>query len=147
MRDAIKRYVDAAQSLTDIPRERAERIARLLAGNGLIDSGQIRSVAMDLVERSRENRRRVTELVTSEIRRQISRLGLASADDVERLRQRVQALEANQRAARRATPKRAVAKRSSMKRSAPAKRTAPKGRAAQRRTVSAPRASRSRGRR
>src|SRR5438876_4537724 len=41
MRDAIKLYVDAAQSLTDIPRERAERIARLLAGNGLIDSGQI----------------------------------------------------------------------------------------------------------
>ena len=94
MRDAIKRYVDAAQSLTEVPRERAERVARRLAGNGMIDPSQIRSVASDLVERSRENRRRVTELVASEIRRQVGRIGFATKDDIERLGRRVQALEA-----------------------------------------------------
>ena len=93
MRDAIKRYVDAAQSLTEVPRERAERIAKRLAGNGMIDPTQIRSVASDLVERSRENSRRVTEMVTSEIRRQVSRIGFATQDDIERLGRRVQALE------------------------------------------------------
>jgi len=105
MRDAIKGYVDAAQSLIEIPRDRAERIARRLAGNGMIDPGQIRSVASDLVERSRENRRKITEMVASEIRRQVSRIGFASKDDVERLRQRVQALEANQRTVRKTTTK------------------------------------------
>jgi polyhydroxyalkanoate synthesis regulator phasin len=109
MKDAIKRYLDAVQSLTEIPRERAESIARRLASNGAIDPGQIRSVASDLVERSRENRRRVTQLVTTEIRRQVSRLGLASKDDVERLRQRVQALEVAARVQRKKPATRAPA--------------------------------------
>jgi len=101
MRDAIQRYLDAAQSLTEVPRARAEQIAKRLAGNGVIDRGQIRSVATDLVSRSRENSRRVTQLVTSEIGRQISRLGLATSDDIERLGYRVQALEIAQRGTRR----------------------------------------------
>jgi polyhydroxyalkanoate synthesis regulator phasin len=104
MKDAIKRYLDTAQSLTEIPRERAERVARRLSSSGVIDPSQIRGVASDLVERSRENRRRVTDLVTTEIRRQISRLGLATKDDVERLRQRVQALEVSARAQRKKPP-------------------------------------------
>jgi polyhydroxyalkanoate synthesis regulator phasin len=120
MKDAIKRYVDAAQSLTEIPRERAEQVARRLAQGGVIDPGQIRAVASDLIERSRENRRRVTDLVATEIRRQVSRLGLASKDDVERLRQRVQALEATARA-KRATPSPATRAK---KKAAPAKKKA-----------------------
>jgi polyhydroxyalkanoate synthesis regulator phasin len=114
VREALKRYVDAAQSLTEIPRERAERIARRLASNGLIDRDQILGVASDIVARSRENRRRVTGLVASEMRKQISRLGLASKDDVERLRQRVQALEISERRRRQerskpATPRKRTA--------------------------------------
>ena len=100
MRRAIKRYMDAAQSLTDVPRERAERIARRLADSSLIDRGQIRDVAADLVERSRENRRKLTDFVSREIRRQVSRVGFATKDEVERLRQRVQALEVAERRAR-----------------------------------------------
>ena len=117
MRDAIRRYVDAAQSLTEIPRERAERIARRLAGNGMIDPDQIRSVASDIVKRSRENRRRVTDLVAGEIRRQASRVGFVSRDELDRLRQRVQALETNQRTAakRAAAPKRKPAQKSGRK--------------------------------
>lgn len=110
VRDAIKRYVETAQSLTDIPRERAEQIARRLATSGLIDRDQIRGVASDIVGRSRENRRKVTDLVTREIRRQMSRIGFASKDEVERLRQRVHALEVAERRARQAS-KRPPAKR------------------------------------
>ena len=116
MRDAIKRYLDTAQSLTEIPRERAERIAKRLASNGVIDPGQIRGVAADLVERSRENSRRITDLVTTEIRRQISRLGLASKDDVDRLRQRVQALEASVRVKRKTSSVKAAANKTAKKR-------------------------------
>jgi polyhydroxyalkanoate synthesis regulator phasin len=111
MRDAVKRYVEAAQSITEVPRERAERIARRLAGSGLIDREQIRGVTSDLVERSRENRRRLTDFVSREIRRQVSRVGFASKADVERLRQRVQALENAERRARQAGKKAATSKR------------------------------------
>jgi polyhydroxyalkanoate synthesis regulator phasin len=100
VRDAIKRYVEAAQSFTDVPRGRAEQVARRLAGTGLIDRDQIRSVASDLVERSRANRRKVADLVAREIKRQVTRIGFASKDEVERLRQRVQALEIAQRRAK-----------------------------------------------
>jgi polyhydroxyalkanoate synthesis regulator phasin len=103
VRDAIKRYVEAAQSLTEVPRERAEQIARTLAGSGLIDTGQIRGVASDIVGRSRENRRKLTDLVAREIRRQVSRIGFASKEEVERLRQRVQALEISERRIRQAS--------------------------------------------
>ncbi len=106
VRDAIKRYVEAVQSFSEVPRERAEQIARRLAGSGLIDRGQIRGAASDIVGRSRENRRRVTQLVTREIRRQVSRIGFATKDEVERLRQRVQALEASQRRAARSVKRR-----------------------------------------
>jgi len=110
VRDAIKRYVEAAQSLTEVPRERAEQIARTLAGSGLIDAGQIRGAASDIVGRSRENRRKLTDLVAREIRRQVSRIGFASKEEVERLRQRVQALEISERRIRQAS-ERATAKR------------------------------------
>jgi polyhydroxyalkanoate synthesis regulator phasin len=117
MRQAIKRYMEAAQSLTDVPRERAERIARRLADTRLIDRGQIRDVASDLVDRSRENRRKLTDFVTREIRRQVTRVGFATKDEVERLRQRVQALEIAERRARQTrvrastTPKKTAARK------------------------------------
>lgn len=100
MRDAIKRYAEAAQSLTEVPRERAERVAKRLAGSGMIDPGQIRDVASDLVERSRENSRKLTDFVSREIGRQVTRLGVATKAEVERLAQRVQALEMAERRAR-----------------------------------------------
>ena len=124
VRDAIKRYVEAAQSLTDVPRERAENIARRLAGTGLIDRDQIRSVASDIVGRSRENRRKVTDLVTREIKRQVSRVGFASRDEVERLRQRVQALEIAQRRAKQSETRATTAGKPAARRQTARKRPA-----------------------
>jgi polyhydroxyalkanoate synthesis regulator phasin len=121
VREAIRRYVDAAQSLTEIPRERAERIAQRLSGAGMIDPGQIRSVASDIVDRSRANRRKVTDLVAREIRRQASRIGFASKDEVERLRQRVQAIEIAQRRARQAE-QRAAPRKVTTRKAAPARK-------------------------
>ena len=123
VRDAIRRYVEAAQSVTDVPRTRAEQIARRLAGSGLIDRGQVRGVASDIVSRSRENRRKLTDLVAREIRRQLARVGFASKEEVERLRQRVQALEVSERRTRRTT-KADTAGTSTKKTSTPRKRPA-----------------------
>jgi polyhydroxyalkanoate synthesis regulator phasin len=124
VREALKRYVDAAQSLTEVPRERAEQVARRLAGLGLIDPGQIKGVASDIVGRSRENRRKVTELVAREMRRQVSRIGFASKDEVERLRQRVQALEVSERRARQSAKRAPAGRKPAAKSQAPRKRPA-----------------------
>lgn len=124
VRDAIKRYVEAAQSLTDVPRERAEQVARRLAGSGLIDRDQIRSVTSDIVGRSRDNRRKVTDLVTREIKRQVSRIGFASKEEVERLRQRVQALEIAQRRAKQSEARATTARKPAAKRQTARKRPA-----------------------
>jgi polyhydroxyalkanoate synthesis regulator phasin len=123
MREAIKRYVDALQSLAEVPRERAETVARRLADGGLIRPSQIREVASDLVERSRTNRRRLTGAISREMRRQVGAIGLATKDDVERLGQRIQALEVSGRT------NRAGAKRSAGRRPA-ARATVASGRAA-----------------
>lgn len=105
MLDALRRYAGALAGFAEIPRQRAEQIATALAKQGLISSDQARALATDLVRRSRANRERLREL----LRKEMPRLGVASQEELERLRQRVTALEANQRAARASAPRKAPA--------------------------------------
>ncbi|MFN2640850.1 MAG: hypothetical protein ABR548_03000 [Actinomycetota bacterium] len=122
MLDAFKRYSGAVGSFAEVPRKRAEQIASALASQGLISTDQVRSITEDLVRRGKENRERVLEYV----RRELPRLGVASKSELDRLRQRVQALEANQRASARraAVATRTAAKNGAAKKKA-AKRTGP----------------------
>jgi polyhydroxyalkanoate synthesis regulator phasin len=94
MIDALKRYTQALSGLADVSRQRAEQIANALAKQGLVSTDQVRSIAQELARRGEENRERLLAV----IRRELPRLGVASRNEVERLKQRVQALEANQRA-------------------------------------------------
>jgi polyhydroxyalkanoate synthesis regulator phasin len=100
MIDALKRYTQALSGLADVSRQRAEQIASALAKQGLVSTDQVRSIAQEIARRGEENRERIREL----IRRELPRLGVASRNDVERLKQRVQALEANQRATAKRAP-------------------------------------------
>ena len=101
MFDALKRYTSALGGFADVPRRRAEQIASALAKQGLISTEQVRSLTSELARRGQENRERVLEI----IKRELPRLGVASQPEVDRLRQRVQALEATNRAtAKRAAP-------------------------------------------
>lgn len=99
MLESIKQYAEALSGLTEVPRQRARRIATSLSKQGVIPTGQIRSVATNIVERSRENRHRLTELVTTQLRKQAGAIGLATSDEIERLRRRVIALEGGKTAA------------------------------------------------
>lgn len=108
MLDAFKRYSSVVSGFAEVPRKRAEQIASALAKQGFVSSDQVRTLADDLMRRGRENRERLLDFV----RRELPRLGVASKTELERLRQRVQALEANQRAtARRTAPPRPAAKK------------------------------------
>lgn len=141
MLDALKRYTGAIGGFAEIPRKRAEQIANALANQGLVSADQVRSLTSELARRGQENRERLLSLV----RRELPKLGVATKAEVERLRLRIQTLEAAQRAAGRGSaspkrsrrgnvrpatrataPKRAGAKRTTGKRSSPRKRIAPK---------------------
>ncbi len=126
MIEALKRYSSVVSGFAEVPRKRAEQIASSLAKQGFISTDQVRSIAEEMMRRGRENREKALEFV----RRELPKLGVASKTELERLRQRVQALEANQRASARATSPRAPsAKLASSKRSAaPARKRAPRKR-------------------
>ena len=91
--DALRRYVDAVAGLTEITRDRAERIVTDLARRGEIRTKDIQKAARDLADRSARDRRELARLISKEIKRQIEALGLATRDDVGRLERRVDDLE------------------------------------------------------
>lgn len=122
MLDALRRYTQAIGGIAELSRSRAEHVASTFARQGLISTDQVRSFAQELVRRSQENRQRLRDMV----KRELPRLGVASRTEVDRLKQRVQALEASQRASakRTATPARRAAPAKAAKRAAPAKKAA-----------------------
>lgn len=91
--DALRRYVDAVVGVTEVSRERAEKIIGDLARRGETRTKDIQKAAKELADRSARNQRDLARLVQKEIRRQIEGLGLATRDDVGRLQRRVKELE------------------------------------------------------
>jgi len=91
--EALRRYVDALASVTEVPRQQAERIVRDLADRGEGRARDLQRSARELADRSAKNRRELLGLINKEIRRQISALGLATKADVDRLNKRIRDLE------------------------------------------------------
>jgi polyhydroxyalkanoate synthesis regulator phasin len=102
--DTVRKYVEAGrEALTP---KKAEDLARSLAKQGEVRKDQVSRLARDLAEWSRRNSERLMEIVRSEVKRQMSRTGVATKDEVEALRRRVRELE-------RGRPKVSAAKKSS----------------------------------
>jgi hypothetical protein len=78
MLDAVRKYVEAG-------REAAPRLAG------------------DLLQWSQKNSERFRETIRREVKRQISRSGLATKDDLEPLKRRIRALESSRSTSRRTT--------------------------------------------
>jgi hypothetical protein len=115
--DALRGYLQLANGLTDVTRQRALAAAKALAASGtevLTDassvpsnvSRQVQSLADDLLATSRSNRDLLVGLVRSEVERTVGVLGLASGDDMEsvavhvrRIERRVDDIDARLRAA------------------------------------------------
>jgi polyhydroxyalkanoate synthesis regulator phasin len=91
--DALRRYVDAVVGVTEVSRERAEKIIGDLARRGETRTKDIQKAARDLADRSARNQRDLARLIQKEIKRQIETLGLATRDDVGRLQRRMKELE------------------------------------------------------
>ena len=93
MRDALKSYLALAGGVTEVTRQRALAAAKALVSQGEATAEQVSSLAEDLLTQSRQNREAVLALVSSEVDRALGRVGLASADEVTALTERVRHLE------------------------------------------------------
>ena len=118
MRDALKSYLALAGGVTEVTRQRAVDAAKALVASGEAAAEQVTALAEDLVTQTRQNREAVVALVGFEVDRALGRVGLASADEVASLTERVRALE-SRLAEQSGTPAKAPAKSSPAK--APAK--------------------------
>src|SRR5680860_1004636 len=79
--------------VVELTRNRAEAIVRDLIKSGDLSGGQATQAVKDLMERSKQNRDEIMNLIRSEIRNQTESIGLASKRDIERLERRVARLE------------------------------------------------------
>jgi polyhydroxyalkanoate synthesis regulator phasin len=93
VRDEIRRMALITSGVVELTRNRAEAIVRDLIKSGELPGGQAAQAVRDLMERSKQNRNEILNLVRSEIRNQIEAIGLASKRDIARLERRVARLE------------------------------------------------------
>jgi polyhydroxyalkanoate synthesis regulator phasin len=112
VRDALRTYLTMASGLVEVPRQQAMRVAKALVSQGETTAGQAGQVAEDLIGTSRANRDALLQLIRYEVDRGLGRLGLATAEEVRELTERVHTLEAQVRELRKpAAPKKSAAKK------------------------------------
>jgi polyhydroxyalkanoate synthesis regulator phasin len=97
VQDALKAYLELALGLTEASKKKAEKavkkMAKELIGKGNATAAQIQGAVEDLVATSASNREAVTRLVRVEMDRTLSRVGLATSEEMATLQARVDALE------------------------------------------------------
>lgn len=89
MLEQVRNAIQLASGLAEVPRRRAEQFARGLADRGELRPNQISSLVEEIVKRSKENAQMVQALVSSEVKRQVKALGLATRDDIDRINRRL----------------------------------------------------------
>ncbi len=90
--DVLKRYLDAGLAFTALTQARAEALVKDLVKAGEVQADQAREAVADLLVRSRKNREKMLDTVRTEVRSQITSLGLASQSDLDRIEQRISSL-------------------------------------------------------
>ena len=120
--DTVRKYVEAGREA--LSPGKAQDIARSLARQGEIRRDQVSGLARDLVTWSRKNRDRLQELIGREVKKQVTRMGVATKEDIDSLKRRVRDLErAGKTPARSATSPAKKSTARPRKKSTSAKRT------------------------
>jgi len=100
--DGLRGYIQLANGLTDVTRERALAAAKSLIAQGEAGVGvvvptpvraQVGALTDDLVATSRANRNLLVNLVRAEVERSVARLGLVSQQELAAATRRSQSLE------------------------------------------------------
>ncbi len=92
--EGFRRYLQAGMAWFAVTQQKAEGILKDLADSGETAVGQAQKAFERIVERSRQGSEELRELVRSEIREQVSALGLATKDDISRLEAKLDAAQA-----------------------------------------------------
>ena len=138
--DGLRGYIQLANGLTDVTRDRARSAAKALLAQGEVGVGavvpapvrsQVGALTDDLLATSRANRDLLVNLVRAEVERSVARLGLVSAQELSAatrrsraLERRVEELEQELRsAARKPTATRSPAKKKTTAKKTTAKKT------------------------
>ena len=87
--DILKRYIDAGVDFTSVTQARAEALVKDLVRAGEVQADQAREAVTDLLERSRRSSERLLRTVRTEVRAQITSLGLVSQADLDRIERRI----------------------------------------------------------
>src|SRR2546423_15465701 len=96
MLEDVRKYVEAAfESLN--PSRARELAGSMVKGQ---PTEQVNWLARELLNWSQRSRERITELVQTEVKRQLKAIGIATRDDLDTLRSRVRELERSGRSAR-----------------------------------------------
>ena len=96
--DGLRGYIQLANGLTDVTRERARAAARALVAQGgavvpTSVQAQVSTVTEDLLATSKANRNLLVNLVRGEVERSVARMGLVSTKDMAAAERRAAGLE------------------------------------------------------
>ncbi|HEX4491769.1 MAG TPA: hypothetical protein VH914_11230 [Acidimicrobiia bacterium] len=86
-----KQLLEAGMHVTELGRNQARQIVADLVAQGHLAQDRATAAVDDVVELSRRRREELREFVQSEIKRQVSALGIATKDDLARLEKRLAA--------------------------------------------------------
>lgn len=100
--DALRGYVQLANGLTEVTRQKAQAAAKALLQQTGADSltTRVSDLADEIVATSKSNRQLLQAIVTNEVEGAVARLGFVRAEEVNALARRVQTLETELAAAR-----------------------------------------------
>ena len=93
MLDEFRRLALFTSGVAELTRHRAEQLVRDMVRSGEVRRDQASSLVKTVLEVGRQNRAELGDLIRSEIRNQVSNLGLVGRRDLERLERRIACLE------------------------------------------------------
>jgi polyhydroxyalkanoate synthesis regulator phasin len=108
-RDAWRTYLELALGLTEASRKKAKKAIKSLVNQSGASVDQVKSLTEELVETSLANREAIAKMVRGELDRALGVVGLASAEEVAELNDRVTELERRLQTAENAAEKAAPA--------------------------------------
>lgn len=110
----LRKYMEA--TVGKLTPAKAQEMARSIVGGQSKGREQVQRVAGDLLEWSKTNRERMTEMVRREVREQLRSMGVATRDDLDALKKRVRDLERASKPAAKSAAKTSAARSSAAKR-------------------------------
>jgi len=129
--DAVRGYVQLANGLTEVTRQRAQHAAKALLQQTGADAltTKVSDLADEIVATSKSNRQLLQAIVANEVEGAVARLGFVRTEEVAALSRRVEGLErelAEAQAAQKTVVKKAAANKSVAKKSVAKKSVAKK---------------------